>query len=145
MPESWIHRWLSTGHHQKPMGPLDPFWLEWLPNRLVRSGPAKMHELGDSADANGGKLGWREGASRTRPAQSRAQDANLHDTRFAGPAPFYQESLLLAAVFVRLFLTAGAVQCRRSAGLHYAAEMLICGIQYPSFRGFTVAAPGSFL
>ncbi|KAG6368112.1 hypothetical protein INS49_002313 [Diaporthe citri] len=23
--------------------------------------------------------------------------------------------------------------------------MLICGIQYPSFRGFTVAAPGSFL
>lgn len=37
--------------------------------------------------------------------------------------------------------SACAVQ-RRS---YYAAEMLICGIQYPSFRGFTVAAPGSFL
>lgn len=44
-------------------------------------------------------------------------------------------------------LTIHYVQCRRSAAqvLFYAAEMLICGIQYPSFRGFTVAAPGSFL
>lgn len=44
-------------------------------------------------------------------------------------------------------LTIHYVQCRRSAVqvLFYAAEMLICGIQYPSSRGFTVAAPGSFL
>lgn len=38
-----------------------------------------------------------------------------------------------------------AVQAQCSARSYYAAEMLICGIQYPSFRGFTVAAPGSFL
>lgn len=43
-------------------------------------------------------------------------------------------------------LTRHFVQGRSSAvqvRSYYAAEMLICGTQYPSLRGFTVAAPGS--
>lgn len=51
-----------------------------------------MHSsVAASANVNGGRLGVEVGgpipnpALGTGPAQSRAQDANLHDTRFDGP------------------------------------------------------------
>lgn len=55
---------------------------------LRRRGPVKTQarKLRDSANASGGRLGWRKGAHpEPGAAQSRAQDANLHDTRFGGP------------------------------------------------------------
>lgn len=100
-------REIKALHPQILDSPLDPFWLDWLPNRLDRSyvpclslsknhkswqyyaagGPGQdASKLGDSANANGGRLGWRKGAHPEPGAvQSRAQDANLHDTRFGGP------------------------------------------------------------
>lgn len=100
-------REIKVLHPQILDSPLDPFWLDWLPKRLNRSyvpclSLSKNHKswqyyaalgrsrckLGDSANANGGRLGWRK-REEAHPgpgvAQSRAQDANLHDTRFSGP------------------------------------------------------------
>lgn len=89
-------------HPQILDSPLDPFWLDWLPNRLDRSyvpclslsrkrkswqyyaaEGRSRRKLGDSANANGWRLGWRKGPSRARrsPITGPGREPARHQVR----------------------------------------------------------------